>query len=97
MKAITLNDYIGKKLKNSDFKSAYDRELLVNAIAKMTIDLRHSAKLTQQQLARKAGTTQAVIARLESGTDERIPSIDLLARIANASQATLNISYVEKH
>ncbi len=96
MKAFTLNDYIGKKLKHPDFKSQYERELLINAIAKMIVELRYSAKLTQQQLAKKAGTTQSVIARLESGTDERIPSIDLLARIASASHATLNISFIEQ-
>jgi transcriptional regulator with XRE-family HTH domain len=61
--------------------------------AKMIIELRHSANLTQQQLAKKAKTTQSVIARLESGIDERIPSIDLLARIANASHTKLNISF----
>lgn len=95
-KAFTLNDYIGKKLHNADFKSHYDRELLINAIAKMILELRQSAKLTQQQLAKKARTTQAVIARLESGEDARIPSIDLLARIAGASHATLNISFIQQ-
>ncbi len=70
-------------------------ELLINAIAKMVVDLRHSANLTQQQLAKRARTTQAVIARLESGEDERIPSIDLLARIASASHAKLNIGFMQ--
>ena len=96
MKAFTLDNYIGKKIKNSDFKAEYDRELLINAIAKMIVDLRHSAKLTQQQLAKKTGTSQAVIARLESGNDERIPSIDLLSRIASASHSTLNISFIQQ-
>jgi ribosome-binding protein aMBF1 (putative translation factor) len=95
-KAITLNDYIGKKIKNSDFKSNYDREALINAIAKMVVELRHSTRLTQLQLAKKAGTTQAVIARLESGVDERIPSVDLLARIADASHVKLNISFAQQ-
>lgn len=96
MKAFTLDDYIAKKLKNSDFKSEYDREVLINAIAKMIVHFRHSAMLTQQQLAKKAGTTQAVIARLESGVDGRVPSFDLLARIANASHATLNIAFIQR-
>ncbi len=96
MKTLTLSDYIGKKLKNADFKCQYNRELLINGIAKMIVALRYSANLTQQQLAKKTGTTQSVIARLESGTDERIPSIDLLARIASASHATLNISFISQ-
>lgn len=96
MKAITLTSYVEKKIKHHDFKTLYDRELLINAIAKMVVDFRHASKLTQLQLAKKAGTTQAVIARLESGNDERIPSIDLLARIAGASHLTLRISFVKE-
>ena len=94
MKAFTLDNYIGKKLKSADFKLEYNRQLLINSIAKMVVDLRHAENLTQQQLAKKAKTTQSVIARLESGKDERIPSIDLLARIANASHTKLNISFI---
>ena len=45
------------KLKNADFKSQYEHELLINAIAKMVVELRQSAKLTQQQLAKKSDTT----------------------------------------
>ena len=92
MKAFTLNDYITKKLKQPDFASEYNRELLINAIAQMITQIRHAKNLTQQQLAQKAHTTQSVIARLESGKDERMPSIDLLARIASASHARLHIS-----
>ncbi|MFM8454846.1 MAG: helix-turn-helix domain-containing protein [Gammaproteobacteria bacterium] len=95
MKAFTLDDYIQKKIKSPAFKERFDRELLINTIAKMIIHIRHKAKLTQQQLAKKAGTTQAVIARLESGQDERIPSLDLLSRIAGASNFKIKISFIQ--
>ena len=95
MKAFTLDNYIVRKQKSSKFKVEYEREILINAIAKMIVELRYSAELTQKEWAKKAHTTQAVIARLESGNDERIPSIDLLARIAEASHAKLNISFVQ--
>jgi DNA-binding XRE family transcriptional regulator len=95
MKVFTLNDYIERKQKLSKFKIEFERELLINAIAKLIIDLRYSAKLTQEELAKKAKTTQAVIARLESGKDKRIPSFALLARIAEASHAKLNISFTQ--
>jgi predicted transcriptional regulator len=90
----TLNCYINKQLeKDKKFAEHYARELLINEIAKLVATLRNSANLTQAELATKSGTTQPVIARLESGTDSRIPSLDLLARIATASHAKLYIKF----
>jgi transcriptional regulator with XRE-family HTH domain len=71
----------------------YQRELLINEISKMVVNLRNAAHLTQDELAKKAPTTQPVIARIESGTDKRIPYLELLARIAKASHAKLHISF----
>lgn len=67
--------------------------MLINQIAKMITQLRRNAKLTQQELAEKAKTTQPVIARLESGSDDRIPSLELLARLAQATNARLRIVF----
>jgi transcriptional regulator with XRE-family HTH domain len=92
MKAITLNDVINKKYKNKEFADHFQRELLVNEIAKMVVQLRQEANLTQQELADKAGTTQPVIARLESGADSRIPSLELLTKLAIAADAKIKIA-----
>ena len=93
MKVFTLNDAIKKQSKDREFKEFYDRELLINVIAKMAVERRQAVSLTQSELAKRAGTTQSVIARLESGTDKRIPSLDLLARIASASNTHINITF----
>lgn len=94
MKVYTLDDFIGRRLKDPKFRKHYEREILINAIAKMVVELRNSSGLTQQELAKKAHTSQAAIARLESGVDERMPSLDLLSRIAAASNAKLTISFI---
>lgn len=94
MKIYTLDDFIKKQLKDPQFKDHYERELLINAIAKMINELRRSQGLTQTELAKKALTSQSAIARLESGEDERMPSLDLLSRIAIAFHAKLMISFV---
>jgi transcriptional regulator with XRE-family HTH domain len=47
-------------------------------------------------LQKKAGTTQSVIARLESGKDTRIPSLGILLRIAVVSGEKLNISFSKR-
>lgn len=94
MKKITLDAVISEqKKKDSAFTEHYQRELLINEISKMVVSLRKSAHLTQKQLAKKAFTTQPVIARIESGTDNRIPSLELLVRIAKASHAKLHLSF----
>src|SRR3990167_7976803 len=95
MKAITLDAVIAEQKKmDPDFSEEYQKELLINEISKLVIKLRSITHLTQAELANKAGTTQPVIARLESGTDTRVPSLLLLAKIAAASHAKLHISIV---
>jgi predicted transcriptional regulator len=99
MKAITLTDVINEECKDKEFGKYFQRETLINEIAKMITQLRQKAKLTQQELAEKAGTTQPVIARLESGADHRIPSLELLTRLASATHAKLKIvmAFDKKH
>ena len=52
-------------------------------ISQLVYDARSAAKLTQTQLARKIGTTQSVISRLEDA-DYRGHSLTMLQRIAEA-------------
>lgn len=92
MKTITLTDVITEESKNKEFVTHFQREMLVNQIAEMVVTLRRKAKLTQGELAKKAGTTQPVIARLESGSDPRVPSLELLAKLAFAANAKLKIT-----
>ncbi len=94
MKKITLDSVIQEQnKKDPEFAEHYQRELLINEISKMVVALRKAAHLTQEELAKKAGTTQPTIERLESGRDTRIPSLELLARIAVASHAKLHIYF----
>lgn len=93
MKAITLDDVIKKNLKDPEFRKLYEKEQLINAIAQMVLQMRKNAGLTQLQLAKKAHTTQPVIARLESGKDSRTPSLDLLMKIAAATGFKINIGF----
>ena len=93
MKKITLHDVINEQLKDKKFSEHYEKELLINAIAKVVLEMRQAAHLTQKELAKRAGTTQPVIARLEKGSDKRVPSLLLLERIARAARAKLRISF----
>ena len=97
-KQYTLDDAINKKYKNNKkFAKYYDKEILINSIAKLFVELRKSKHFTQEELAKKAGTTQSVIARLESGRDTRVPSLELLIRIAAASGNKLKINFIKNN
>ena len=80
-------------LKDPEIKLFYEEEHAKTKIAAVVKAARTRAKLTQAQLAKKIGTTQSVIARLESGTDYRTPSLSLLARIAAASHGALDLVF----
>jgi transcriptional regulator with XRE-family HTH domain len=55
------------------------------------IKARKDAGMTQEEVARAMGTTQAVVARLESGRTK--PSTRTLERFANATHTRLRISF----
>ena len=93
MKAITLNEVINEKLKDDEFSIYYEEELIKNKIARTIVELRQKNGLTQEELAQKAHTTQPVIARLERGSDSRIPSLQLLHRIAHALGQNMFINF----
>ncbi len=93
-KAISLDSVIAKNLHDCEFSKLYQKEQMINAIAKMIYEVRKATGMTQSQLAKKVKTTQPVIARLESGKDARIPSLELLARIASATGARLKLQFL---
>lgn len=63
----------------------YEALALEHELARSIIKRRLEKKLTQRQLAARAGTRQPVISRLESGTAK--PSLTLLERVAKALDA----------
>jgi ribosome-binding protein aMBF1 (putative translation factor) len=61
------------------------------AQASAMIKARADADMTQEQVAQAMGTTQAVVARLESG--KVLPSTRTLERFAKATRTRLLISF----
>jgi transcriptional regulator with XRE-family HTH domain len=55
--------------------------------AELVYNLRDRAGLTQAELARRMGTTQSSIARIESGGS--LPTVGMLARVARAMGISL--------
>jgi len=71
----------------------YEEEKARTQIAALVRTARQRVGMTQAKLAEKVGTSQSVIARLESGGDQRTPSLALLARIASALDARLEFGF----
>ena len=95
-KRVTLKEALSRELKDPEFSFYFQREQAISEIARLVRDARLKAGLTQAQLAKKAQSSQVVIARLESGTDQRTPSLDLLERIASALKAKLLVRFEYK-
>ena len=77
--------------KDPEFVAAYDALEDEFAVASALIKARGDAAMTQEQVARAMGTTQAVVARLESG--KTMPSTRTLERFAKATHTRLRISF----
>lgn len=77
--------------KDPNYVEAYNALADEFALAAAMIEARGRAGLTQQQLAERMHTTQAVIARLESGRVK--PSTRTLERLAAATGMRLRISF----
>ncbi|MDZ4676378.1 MAG: helix-turn-helix transcriptional regulator [Oligoflexia bacterium] len=85
--------FFDKLLKDPEVRISYEEEKAKSKIAVAVKSARLHANLTQAQLAKKIGTTQSVIARLEGGLDKRVASLPLLARIAAACGAHLEFGF----
>ncbi len=76
-------------LSDPKVKKEYDRLAPRYAIISAIIHARNKKGLTQAQLAKRMGTKQSAIARLESGNAN--PSLRFLEKLASAMGFTLNI------
>jgi ribosome-binding protein aMBF1 (putative translation factor) len=88
---IAVEDAFKEWRKDPEYRAAYDALEEEFALASALIEARSKAGLTQQQLAERMHTTQAVIARLESGRAK--PSTRTLERVAAATGMKLRIRF----
>lgn len=86
--------YVTQKLEDDTLRLLLDEEKMKSELARLIRSAREQAGLNQRELAEKAHTTQAVVARLELGTDSRMPSLMLIARLLKASNAHLELKCV---
>jgi ribosome-binding protein aMBF1 (putative translation factor) len=90
-KFIPVEETFAEWRKDPEYVAAYDALEEEFALASALIRARGEADMTQEEVAKAMGTTQAVVARLESG--RIMPSTRTLQRFAKATKSRLRISF----
>jgi transcriptional regulator with XRE-family HTH domain len=80
-----------ERLKSPEARTGYERARKAFELAERVRELREAQGLSQSELARRIGSTQPAIARLEAGGVA--PSIDTLERIAIALGLELVVGF----
>ena len=80
--------------KDPEYVAAYDALAEEFALADALVRARNRAAMTQEDVAQKMGTTQAAVARLESG--RIMPSTRTLLRFAEATGTRLCIGFTAR-
>ncbi len=90
---VPLKKVLEKKLKDPTFRHYFNESKALSSLCISISQARHSRGLTQAALAKACGTTQSVVARLESGNNGRMPSLELLGRVAKALKLNLVVGF----
>jgi DNA-binding XRE family transcriptional regulator len=90
-KLIPVEEAFRQCREDPEYLAAYETLEDEFALATALIKARGEAAMTQEQVAEAMGTTQAAVARMESG--KTMPSTRTLARFAKATRTRLRISF----
>jgi ribosome-binding protein aMBF1 (putative translation factor) len=94
-KFIPVEESFKRWKKDPKYVAAYESLAEEFGLASALIEARSNADMTQEQVAEAMGTTQAVVARLESG--KVLPSTRTLERFARATRTRLRIRFEPDH
>ena len=83
-----------KLMENPEFREEYEKADAEFQLVEALIRARAKANLSQAELAKRIGTTQSAIARLEGGGVS--PSLSTLRRYAEATGSRLEINLVSQ-
>ena len=92
IKAYKFDSLLKDELKNKSFKKEFDLLDEEFALAKEIINLRKKNNITQKELAKRIGSSQPAIARIESGNYHNV-SLAFLRKLANALGAVPQIHF----
>lgn len=85
-------DYLNEQLKDPEFKKYYDEFGKQLEIAYQLLQLRKKKGMSQYEVAKKLGTSQGNIARIESGNQNF--TVKMLMKFAKVYKRNLKIEFV---
>lgn len=88
----TLNNLVARQLRNPELRLRFDERRFYLQIAHLLAELRAESGLTQAEVARRAGVSQPMVARLERGDQRRTPTFDTIHRLLAALGYSLELS-----
>jgi transcriptional regulator with XRE-family HTH domain len=91
-RTIPLSEVVAKTLQNPAVRKEYEALAEEFQIAQLIIDMRKAAKLTQQELASRAGIKQPQLARIEAAN--QLPRLDTLATLAKEAGYSVEIHLI---
>jgi DNA-binding XRE family transcriptional regulator len=91
---INFEEDLERRLKDPELKKEYDDLKIEFIIIQTIIDARRKYNITQKELSKRTGITQADISRLENGNGN--PTIKLLQKLANGLDMDLELRFVPK-
>jgi len=92
MRVLYFDDWLKEKLRKPSFRKDYEEARIAIRLGYKIYQLREKLGLTQAELARRMGTKQQAIARLERG-DYGGFTLKTLERIAAATKTELVIDF----
>lgn len=95
MRGSTIKEYIADQMKDPKFKKAWHDLDAEFELLESMVKVREKAGLTQAELAKKIGTKQPALSRLERG-GFRKATVETLRKIADALDARLVIKLEAK-
>lgn len=91
-KALYLDEWLSKKLKKPGFRKHFRQARLAVEVAHQMVLLREKLGITQAELARRMGTKQQTVSRLESGDYEGF-TLKTLLKIAEATKTQVVVMF----
>lgn len=88
-KLVSAKEVHKKDMKDPEFRAEWERTALARSVSELLLAYRVKHDISQTELAKRLGTGQAKVSRLESGT--HTPNLQTLKKIATALEIDLKI------